>query len=355
MSLDDFAPSGEPADDLDEDLFDFPPIQSSESSPIVPAPSETKSGAAKARELHAELEEQDSLLPAEEPLDDLASLDMSLDDEDEDLFGFPNPQAQTPQENYGSDADESLADDADAPEEPLLEEDIDHLIREAKSASARNREENYVGAKENEATYGELEPVARSEADVIVAQPPAQAAPTLLGLGASSRALWVFTGASILFMIGVLMIAWNLSSAFEKQLQVARAQSPDSQSPEARQAIQQDPAQHYPPDTNQDVERIDDPSALSSTDGSAVRLPRQPRESSKTLADLEAPHESVLVVAESAIADGRFIEARRLLFGLLAEIDRIPADSRARAEERATFLIAGSHKAEAELLLENPE
>lgn len=372
MSLDDFTPADDPADNLDEDLFDFPRTGSSEESPQASASPEQDepSPESDSDELELDAVEPDGAdadpiaapLPSVDPLDedDLGSVDMNLDDEDQDIFGFPSvggvlpldePQLAVP------DPELEEASEATSLSRQIDDEDLEEIIRAAKEEQRQNPNSRVIeksAEPQAEADILETEPVApedfaelAEELDSLVPQAagmnPSQvhAAPLFASVAGAPKALWVLTGTAMVFMVGLLLIAWNFTSAFERQIEASKERSaaafsegPGPQRPVIVQS--QSPVNQAELST----QSVPEPSRLvESSLGPSRKLPA-----------LDDPHESTLIVAESAIGDGRFVHARRMLFGLLAKVDRLPAEQRNSAEQRASFLIAHSYKSEADSL-----
>jgi hypothetical protein len=65
------------------------------------------------------------------------------------------------------------------------------------------------------------------------------------------------------------------------------------------------------------------------------------------LADPPLEAYATLFEAETALGRGEFRRARRALFGLLAVIDRVPAEERADVEAKAGFLVAETYRLQA--------
>jgi|GEM_PF-2634812 len=334
MSLDDFAPAGEPdepLDDLDEDLFDFPPVDVPEAS-ARPEESGTD-------ELDAMLDETSPALPASEPVQETAgSIDMQL--EEEDLLDAP--PAQAPDDAVERPSPEAPTPAVEAPTPPPaaggIDDEVEQIMREAKEEQRKaeeRRQKNKPAPETTEATQPVVEPapalpVASTEAAAVPVQVP------VLATG-GSPALWVLTALSACFMAGLLFIAWNFTTAYERRLDarpmdsgVAQVEPPPTRGPETTLEV---PERH--------PERDEDSQSETA------------RRSDEAIPALDTFHDSVLAVADSAIEDGRFHEARRMVYALLAKLDRLPPEEREGVERRAAYLIAFSHEAEADHLRES--
>lgn len=328
MSLDDFSPAGdaeEPRDDLndlDEDLFDFPPVDVPEASARPAEPSES--------ELDAALDQTSPALPANEPEQATAgSIDMQL--EEEDLLDAPSVA--------GGDAIPAAPPSAAASPGASagdIDDEVEQLMREAKEEQ-RRAEERRQSQRRAAAPPAEPQPAVEPAPALPLASPEAPLAPVQVPVVSTggSPALWVFTALSACFMAGLLFIAWNFTSAYERRL--------DAQ-PEDTGLAQFEPAPAF--ETTQ-VE-TETPTRPDPDDRSEAT-----RRGGESIPPLESFHDSVLAVADSAIADGRFNEARRMVYGLLAELDRLPPEARQEVERRSAYLIAFSHEAEADHLRES--
>jgi hypothetical protein len=320
MSSDEIDPSEEPSDNLDDDLFDFPSMDTPGPTP-GPASSENPSF-----EVEGNVDDLSAPLPTGDPLDsDHSSIDMSMDAEDEDLFGFPpvegsaSPFDPGPAQSVPEPTEEPVA------EEPLLESEIDLLATQPAESSVAE------GSLPDPYLHQGLAEQFNASHEPGLASPR-------FNLANTPKALWVLTGAAILFMGGILLIAWNLTSTLQQQIEasnnlaaVGRALPQHQVTPPANSSITFDSSELLEPQVTKTTTSLNLVNPTKS-------------------GQLDQPHESILIVAESAIGEGRFSEARKMLFMLLAEIDRVPNVNREIAEEQATFLIAQSHKSEAELL-----
>ncbi|MFT7670498.1 MAG: hypothetical protein ACI8X5_003207 [Planctomycetota bacterium] len=323
MGLDDFASEDDFASKLeglideavvndgsDEDIFDFPPLE------VAGAPPER--GRA--------LEQPSAALPTETPA---VGIDL---DEDQDLFNLPEVRDPFVEDMVEEPATELETVHAESSNE--FEGNFEDLMRQAEEE--RERETNVPA---NAVPGIASAPAAAPQIQYIAAPAPAVQGGASNPL-ASSKAVWVFVGVSTIFMLGLLVILWSFLSAFQNQTEQPPAQiqtvvAPSQPFPAAAQIVQKATRQIEPLADS----RVEQESSFSRADRKPTKL--------------EAPHETVLVVAKGAITEGRFIEARRMLFTLLAEVDRVPPDSRQVTEQEASLLIARSYKAEAMSLQES--
>ncbi len=357
MALDDFAPASEtpgqspdgpqpPAQSAqaeqptDEDLFNFPaPL----AEPTAAAdPSEDATG--------------DDLM-SDPPATETASLPKTeiectgLDPElDIDVFDFPpldlsslgvepEPEPDLPIEASIEAATQSvhalLQDDlGDTLVQPPAATELGNDLASADSPRGAGAPASYAHAPE---------PVDLAQAQMQAqyqyqAQLAAQGAPLRVAVpaAASPKALWVLTGAVVVFLVGLLAIAWRATSSFQQQIEQVRAEVSTTTAELQRE-------------TAGELQQI------VQMQGQLLRSAPQNTAEVERIPAMESPHETVLTVAREAIAGGRFADARRMLFTLLAEADRFPVESREDMERRASFLIAASHKREAESLPENVE
>lgn len=342
MALDDFAPaSGLPgpspdgpqpdvqpnAHPADEDLFSFP-------APIA----EPGDAAAVPQAAASDRTTDDDLMsdpPAAKPVEteiECTGLDPELD---VDIFGFPPLDLSSlgVEEESVPEIEDSI-EAATQSVHAMLQDDLSDSMQDV--------------ATGHDLEFGELPPAqptaeqlsaAPTPQETVFAQPQyqVQAAPVQFALPAGvggSKALWVLTGAAVLFMFGLLAIAWRATSSFQQQIEQVRAEVSTSNAQIQRE-------------TAGELQQIVE------LQGELLRAAPQGTAEVERIPAMESPHETVLTVAREAIATGRFADARRMLFTLLAEADRFPVDSREDMERRASFLIAASHKREAETLQEN--
>mgnify|MGYP006928156294 FL=1 len=331
MGLDDFAPATK-ANSLDEDLFDFPPME----MPAAPqAEADAGPGADSAAGASAGDASAPAAPPAKEPIV-CTGLDPELD---EDLFGFPPMDLSSLGIVQGKPDIEESIDMAAQQVNNLLEDDLGDIVHEAQA-----EEMAAESAAQAPGTQAAPAQAASQQAAPVAGQAPAQmiapaamqvAYPTVAVASGSPKALWVLTAGVILFMVGILSIAWRATSVFQQQIQAVRSDV-EATTNELR------------------VSTTDSIKELAALERELLRnqldAAKQGRDSQKVYEGLaiQAPHEVVLSVATEAIEAGKFPEARKMLFNLLAEADNHPAAGRDEMERRANFLIARSHKDQAE-------
>ena len=344
MGLDDFAPAEE-ANDLDEDLFDFPPMELPE-APVAeaePAPAGEAAAAPAAADAAAPA--------AAAPVPNTPTICTGLDPElDEDLFGFPpmdlselgivaGDAAQGDIEESIQKATQQVTD--------MLEDDLGDIVREASAEEATPAppppplEIPDAPAPAVQEAAPAPQPAAQPAP---AAQAPAPAAPVATQVAyaapvavssTSPRAMWVLTAGVLLFMVGILSIAWRATSVFHEQIQSVRKDVADSA-------------------TNLRDSTTDTMKELAELERELIRYQvnaaktGQDSEIPPQGLEIQAPHEVVLQVATEAIENGQYQEARQMLFNLLAEADNHPEDIRDDMERRASTLIAESHKSQAE-------
>jgi len=344
MALDDFAPASETpgqnpdgalpnAQPADEDLFNFP-------APLAePTATAEQPEAATGDDLMSDPPATEA--PALPKTDiECTGLDPELD---VDVFDFPpldlsslgvEPEPELPIEDSIEAATQSV--------HALLQDDLgDTLVQPPASTQlgndlASSDSANASGAQSSYAQAPEAADLAQAQIQAqYQAQLAAQAAPMRVAVpaAASPKALWVLTGAVVVFLVGLLAIAWRATSSFQQQIEQVRADVSTSTAQLQR-------------------ETADELQQIVALQGQMLRSTPQNTAEVERIPAMESPHETVLTVAREAIAKGRFADARRMLFTLLAEADRFPVESREDMERRASFLIAASHKREAETLQE---
>lgn len=308
MALDDFTPSSEPPEnDLDspspalpaegDDLFDFEAEELDAESPLAAS------------------EESPAPATPSSPQEACSGLDPELDI---DLFGFPPMDLSSlgiePEEASSLEADLEVATSGI---EDLLSEELSELDPVQPSP---------------EPTPPPAAPAAVAAPAPAPATAPAVApAPVAIAARPTSAASWVLTVAVVVFLFGLLGIAWRATSNVQQQLQQVRSDVDAS-------------AERIGQRTAAELREI---VAAQGQSGSTLQE-RGP----SGLPSLEPLHETSLLLAEEAIDEARFPEARRILFQLLAEVDRLPEGQREAVEQRAAYMIADSHRAEAESLVE---
>lgn len=339
MGLDDFAPAGAiPAptpptradSKLDEDLFDFPPME----LPHVPAPEVETSEALESNEPVAEA------APASQPAAPkvCTGLDPALD---EDLFGFPPMDLS----GLGINPDGTLSvelelsiDQAAQSVTDLLEDDLGDIVRDAhkEQQAAVKAQDKPAPAPAAQAAVPAPAP---NQGQVQAQVQPPQFAPTnqVPAQGgwsgpSSPKAMWVLTGATVCFMFGLLGIAWRATSSFQQQIQGVREEVQLNNT-----RLQAATSQNF-----------DDLSKMERDLRDQIKT-TQSAGTSGAIEPMARPHDIAMEVARQSIASGRPADARRMLYKLLAEADNHPADTREAMEREASFLIAECHKVEAEL------
>lgn len=343
MGLDDFAPASKAAVNLDEDLFDFPPLEIPE-----PPKAEEPASAEAAPAAEASAESAPASAQAAQQPGACTGLDPELD---EDIFEFPPLDLSS----LGLAADgspstevEQSIDAAAQVVSDLLEDDLSDIMRDAhveqKKSEAANRQATAVEPEQVAAATAQAPaaaaPQVAAPAPLQQVAPQMMAAPvglhTVAVAAPPSKAMMVLTGATIFFMVGLLGIAWRATTSFQQQIRSV------SQSVEAGTAQ----LQNATTSSLDELARIERELLLNQMQAAQVNhLPGTPQ----AIPPMAAPYETILEVARQAIASARFEDARRMLFTLLAEADRFPADARESLERDASFLIAASHKAEAQL------
>jgi hypothetical protein len=344
MGLDDFAAADDAAFDPNDDLFEMPsdegPGEGDSKSPA--RPHEPSRG----RE-HDVLDSLDAPLPSRSPHADICSgLDPELD---EDLFGFPpldlsslgiedEPLLRGPLAERAQHTSKLVTD--------LLDDDLGDMIRETHEEQQRELGETPEDVDDPRAPLpSEHEEDTRRGSGTSKPRAAAGAqAPgtTYAVVAASQRPLWVLTAGVIVFMLGLLGIAWRATSSFQTQIEQVQA---DVRSTSER--LQQSASV-----SNTHLAQLE--AELGRNRSAAQSDPRGARTAAKA-PPMEAPHDMTLEVALGLVDSQRFVDARRMLFSLLATADRLPAEHRSRVEEEARFLIARSYAAEADVHAGAPE
>jgi len=305
MALEDFAPAGEPPPDLargsrdrapaepapaqaeneldlDQDLFDFPP------SPGMP-PRAGQAGSARP-----------------EPPRAVIGAAGRADDEPEGGFAddlFDDPAPGMAREDSPSEATSPLRGrERERDGEPDLEASL-----QAVSGSA-------VDLLDDELVVALGEPAGDESPQR--ERGPRGARPDLVRR--SVLLTWVLVAAAATLNALVLAFAWNASRSFDATLEEMRAAF-------ALRAVPAD----VPAGAAREAAR---PAA-------AAEPPAGPRPER-----LQTREEMTLLVAGQAIGEGRFVEARRLLFDLTAVADRIDPSRREEMEARAVALIADTYR-----------
>jgi hypothetical protein len=335
MGLDDFAPAPKAADDLDVDLFDFPPM-------VLPEPPQAEVSEEPKAQVEVARVETTSPARAEAPKATPADGCTGLDPElDVDLFDFPPIDLSsigiTPAQTTPSAIEESI-DSAAQSVSDFLEDDLGDMVQTARAEQAP------LVPVPQAAPAPAVAPAAAPAAATAIPQttPVPVAAPVaytpIAVAGPSPKALWVLTAAVILFMVGLLGIAWRATSSFQQQIQQVRSD------------VQASTKQLQATTTSSIKELAEVENALLLNQINASKSNRDARSPQKGL-DIQDPHTVTLAVATNAIEMGHYSDARRMLFSLLAEADGIPSTAkREEMERQSLFLIANSHKLEAQSL-----
>jgi len=340
MGLDDFTSASDGGFDPDEDLFDFPVVGSTETS------AESAHQAEGTPELPEDiLDTVDAPLPSLAAADSPESSGSSYSSEtgsdlDEDLFGFP------PIERPGPPAAAQSESSANSPEvrEPkldadLLEDSLDDMIRETEAEQERVAE-SVASAVERTTPLPEQPSAPNTTQQAPQFLPPQVAA---VPLPTSPQPVaWVMAGTVVVFLAGLLIIAWRATSTFQSQLEGVRSEV-QATTDEIQQSATESQAQIARLEA--ELEKARQAALADGSPGAAMTH----------LQSIEAAHSRDLLVAEQLLEAGQFAECRRVLFTLLAEADRLPAEDREHAEEEARFLATRSYLREAELLPGEPE
>jgi hypothetical protein len=319
MALDDFTPASE-APDLDAP------------SPALPAEGDDLFDFAEEDEARAELdaEQPPAPIPASDPREACTGLDPELD---VDLFGFPpmdlsslgiqpsKPAAPEPPVEASSGA----LDD-------LLEEDLEGDLPGAPQRSSAPADPVPASAVREPEPAPAAAP--RPEGAAAAPAPTPVVVQSVATAGPASKAIWVLTAAVVVFLFGMLGVAWRATSTFQQQLQQVRTEVDASADRIGQRTAAE--LRLLVAERERAAQRVDEPAGTS-------------------VPALEPLHETSLAVAEEALEEGRFAAARRTLFQLLAEADRLPSGQRAAVERRAAYLIARSHKVEADRLEESDQ
>ena len=336
MALDDFAPASEipepnpdsplaKAGEADEDLFNFP-AAAPEAGPEAPA-ADAESGEdlmadppAKAEPVKTEIECTGLDPELDVDVFDFPPLDLSslgVEEPEAPLEETIEAATQSVHALLQDDLGDSTNLELDAPH---FDDDLEDLPSAAAQATAAPQSQEFAphtGPQPN--------------------QPQAIATPVHVAVpagGGSSKALWVMTAGLLVFLFGLLAIAWRATSSFQQQIEQVRAEVTTNTAEIQRE-------------TADELERI------VAMQGQLLRGAGQGVDEPQLIPAMESPAATVMTVAQEAIEQGRFADARRMLFTLLAEADRYPAESREEMERHAGFLIAASHKHEAQTLPED--
>lgn len=328
MAMDDFASASDPKApgkeiDLDEDLFDFPPIETEEASAasVEAAPAEAAPAPTAAPETTS-APSPTAASPSAAASAGYTGMDPDLD---VDIFDFPPIEDDAaPPSIAGGDLEASL-DEAAETVHTLIEDDLGEMIQEHHEELERQK-------VEAEAPPAPPEPEAPQPA---ASTPTPASLPAVAVSAGSSRTQQVLVGAVILFMVGVLSIAWRLTSTFSQSLERVR----DDVEAGNRTLSEQSLAQ---------LQRIDELEAELVEQ--QRRAARAETEGHAAVPAMRSPIDLTLLSAESAIEDGDFAAAREILYGDLASIDALPTEMRAGAAERMEFMIARSYELEARRL-----
>lgn len=336
MALDDFATASEMgvapgAVDLDEDLFDFPLQQSMESLVAEKGDGATASSAAPPP---IQVLDKDVPPPATTETTTFTGLDPELD---EDLFGFPPmeipgqarptaPAAAPPAEAAAAQVAAFLEDDLDA---LIVEAEVEERARAAPAAVPRSTTPPVAPAS--------CAPSAAPAQGVPLVVPPGgQLTPIAVG-SSDPRIAWALTAAALVFVLGILGIAWRavsgMGSAWDRMQGTVEEGN-------RRMTAQLELTMRRQLEMEAELLRQ---RKLAAEAAASLPEAQKPRE-------LMAPHQLSLLVAEEALDAGEFEEARRVLYNLLATADRLDEEDRAEAEERAAFLVGHTYQAEAEHL-----
>jgi HAMP domain-containing protein len=319
MAMDDFAPAGPDQlhDELDQDLFDFPPMEEPKASAPAPAP------------------EPETAAPAAASAASETTGSTGMDEDlDLDIFDFP-PLVDTSRSEApviaGGDLEESIEEASKAVSQ-LLEDDLGEMI-EIHERDLQEREAQQAPA---------TQPAAPVPA---AALPNPVATPAPITVSASpSKMQWVLVGALVFFMAGALGIAWRLTSSFSASLERVRDdvelgnQTLEVQNAEQMRRI--DELQH-----ELLAQQALAQQALASQQGStSAGSPGQ--------LTARTPAELTILAAEASIASGEFAAARQMLFRDLASADSMPIGQREANVQRMELLIAQSFSLQAQQLQE---
>ncbi len=374
MALDDFATAAEmgvdpDAVDLDEDLFDFPLQASLESEPEEEAaaggdaPEVAAEPAVAAAEPPAAEEASAPPAPVEEPAVETEPVAVAsepttitgLDPElDEDLFGFPPMEIPGQPAPTEAAAVEKSIDQAAQGVTDLLEDDLDEMIGEAEAEMEPEVEEAPPAAPTAApapapapAAPAAAAPATAPAAQAVRAEAPPAAIPIAVPVGTqlapapvgstNPKIAWTLIVASLLFIFGILGIAWRATSSMGSAMEGMQGRLEEGN---RRMAAQNELTLRRLSEMEAELLRQQ---KLATEAAAGVTVTEKPRE-------LMAPHELTMLVAGEAIDAGQFTEARRILYHLLATADRLDSKDRLAAEQKAAFLIAQTYQAEAEAL-----
>lgn len=322
MAMDDFAPAGPEQlnDELDQDLFDFPPMEAPKASAAASEPDEPTTVT------------ETAPTPTSPASPAKASGGYTGMDEDLDLDIFDFPPLVDHSQNEapliaGGDLEESIEDAAKAVSE-LLEDDLGEMI------AVHERD-----LAERDAPRQEAAP-APAPAPAMAPAPAASTAPaTLTVSSAPSKVQWVLVGSLITFMVGVLGIAWRLTSTFSDSLERVRDDVELGNQALETQNLEQ-------------MRRIDElqrellaQQALASQQLAAAG-------ETKTTFTTHSPADLTILAAEASLQSGEFAAARQMLFRDLAAADSMPIDQREATVQRMELLIAHSFELQAQQLQE---
>lgn len=338
MGLDDFTSAGDTGFDPDEDLFDFPVVGSTE-APVEPA-SNVEDTPERSEDI---LDTVDAPLPSVPDSPEPQGSSRSSEEDaglDEDLFGFA--PVERPETSASAQASTSAAPRQD--HEPkldadLLEDSLDDMIRETEEEQERAARPVASAADASAPLPDQLTVLDSAAEEAQRSWPHVASVP----LPRSSQPVaWVIAGAVVVFLAGLLVIAWRATSTFHSQLEGVRSEV---------QATT-DEIQHSATESQAHIARLE---AELEKSRQAVLAGGSPGPATTRIQSIEAAHSRDLLVAEQLLDSGQFTECRRVLFTLLAEADRLPAEDRDLAEEEALFLSARSYLREVELLPGEPE
>ncbi|MFT7487040.1 MAG: hypothetical protein ACI9F9_002899, partial [Candidatus Paceibacteria bacterium] len=219
MGLDDFAPAASAEENLDEDLFDFPPMNIPE-----PPRAEVEVVAEVATD-DLDLSEEGSTAVAKEAKGraTCTGLDPKLD---ADLFGFPPLDLSSLGAAEPEQLDAELAVAGGGPSvADFLEDDLGDIMRDAHEEQERTTVPAAQGsivqpvAAAASVASAPVAAAASVASAPVAAAPAAMAAPvqvhTVAAAGPPSKLMLVMTAATILFMCGLLGIAWRATSTFQ--------------------------------------------------------------------------------------------------------------------------------------------
>ncbi len=326
MAMDDFGSStGVGAGpDLDEDLFDFPPMEVAEPAPIAveaaEEPAAPKEGATQPKAAAAPAAQSKGYTGMD------AELDL-------DIFNFPVLEDDSVEATASI---EASIDEAAQTVNDLLEDDLGEMIQDHHEELERKKEAEEVAKQPPVAsTPAPSAPVQTAPAPVM-AVPSVQTIPVA---GLPTRVQWVLVGVASAFMLGLLLIAWQLTSAFSRSLERVRDDVAES-----TQALQVQNAEQ--------IARIDELQAeLLAQQALANQALQEGAAGTPPLAR-RTSSEITLLAAQSSIDSHDFTAARRMLFRDLANADTIPIEERDEMTQKMEFMIARSYLLESQVLAE---